>query len=118
MIKSSPFADADDLAHLEFSQCDLRHTTFAVRTPLILDFREEDRRQRLCFVLCWLNTHNQKGPYSPPPSYTASLPEEGKMVFDNAPGRCIDRAQVFDDTAPQDQDQPGEYFIEALQILA
>jgi hypothetical protein len=44
---------------------ELVHSSFDTRTPLILEFGEEERGLMVYFCLRWENTRGEKGPWSP-----------------------------------------------------
>jgi hypothetical protein len=44
---------------------DLTNSLFDTRTPLVLEFADEDRGKTLYFALRWENTRGEKGPFGP-----------------------------------------------------
>jgi hypothetical protein len=46
------------------SLTDLIHSSFNTRTPITLEFHEQERGKTLYFALCWINTRGEKGPWS------------------------------------------------------
>ncbi|MDR3184180.1 MAG: hypothetical protein LBT49_02080 [Prevotellaceae bacterium] len=43
---------------------DLLHSAFVTRSPFMLEFDDQERGKTVYFVLCWVNTRGQKGPWS------------------------------------------------------
>ena len=54
VISDHPITNLDDLIH----------STFDTNSPLVLEFREEDRGKTVYFALRWENTRGEKGPFS------------------------------------------------------
>jgi hypothetical protein len=50
----------------------LIHSVFDTRSPIDLEFSEEDRGKTVWFVIRWENTRGEKGPWSP--MYSAIIP--------------------------------------------
>lgn len=52
------------LDHVPVSEDELIHSSFATRSPFVLEFKEEDRGKKIYFCLAWENTRGEKGPKS------------------------------------------------------
>jgi hypothetical protein len=52
------------LDHAPLSIDELIHSSFATRSPFLIDFVESDRGKRVYFCLVWENTRGEKGPWS------------------------------------------------------